>query len=391
VRVGIVHYNMEVYGGAEHVGLNAIKSLHEAGHSIGLCATAYPYRKQTLVRVGIDVEDCIDYFIQSRRYPEPDKPMPFLGIYQRVGYSYFPIKKLCHEYSPDILLVTQGVTIIPTDWVDRTYTYVHYPIDHELDHEHYMSSWFWRIYRKPMKFILQNLDQYKDTHLITNSGFTAGVIKKLWNRDAHVIYPPCPLYLDLPLNGKRDVVCTLMRYTPEKRYELALDVARALPKIEFHFVGSVVPAKYPYLRGLMSRAKGLKNVHFHIDAPLIEKLEVLGRSKALLHTMYGEHFGISLIEAMSAGSVPVPHNSGGAKVDDYVPSEFRWDEVDEAVDKTERTVYEWCEELGNAMRERSKFFSQQNFRRNLATYINDTSPHRLGEEKTPILSNLGRS
>lgn len=34
-----------------------------------------------------------------------------------------------------------------------------------------------------------------------------------------------------------------------------------------------------------------------------------------LHTMWNEHFGISVVELMAAGLVVVAHNSGGPKLD----------------------------------------------------------------------------
>jgi glycosyltransferase involved in cell wall biosynthesis len=41
--------------------------------------------------------------------------------------------------------------------------------------------------------------------------------------------------------------------------------------------------------------------------------EVLAKSKIYLHLMKGEHFGITVVEAMSAGCVPIVHDSGGPK------------------------------------------------------------------------------
>jgi alpha-1,2-mannosyltransferase len=42
-----------------------------------------------------------------------------------------------------------------------------------------------------------------------------------------------------------------------------------------------------------------------------------------IHTMWNEHFGISVVEMMAAGLVVVAHNSGGPSMDIVTPFEGR--------------------------------------------------------------------
>jgi hypothetical protein len=49
----------------------------------------------------------------------------------------------------------------------------------------------------------------------------------------------------------------------------------------------------------------------HVNAPFSFICELLGEAAAGLHTMRDEHFGISVVEYMAAGAVPVPPHSGG--------------------------------------------------------------------------------
>ena len=53
-----------------------------------------------------------------------------------------------------------------------------------------------------------------------------------------------------------------------------------------------------------------ENVKFHINASVEEKVDILKKSKVLLHGFIGEHFGIAIVEAMSTGIIPVTHDSG---------------------------------------------------------------------------------
>ena len=75
----------------EHVGLHSIKTLHEMGFKVFLCASAYPERKETVKKVGIDVTDCLSGFVKAIGRNEI---LPFFGAYQRMVYSYMFFKNL---------------------------------------------------------------------------------------------------------------------------------------------------------------------------------------------------------------------------------------------------------------------------------------------------------
>lgn len=52
-------------------------------------------------------------------------------------------------------------------------------------------------------------------------------------------------------------------------------------------------------------------VDWLVNAPYAELRSLLGEAVGGLHTMTDEHFGISVVEYMAAGVVPIAHNSGG--------------------------------------------------------------------------------
>ena len=53
------------------------------------------------------------------------------------------------------------------------------------------------------------------------------------------------------------------------------------------------------------------SVQFMVDRPRSELIEYFSRAKVGLHTMKEEHFGIVIVELMSAGLVTIAHASGG--------------------------------------------------------------------------------
>ncbi len=65
---------------------------------------------------------------------------------------------------------------------------------------------------------------------------------------------------------------------------------------------------------------------------------LLAKAKVYVHCAQNEHFGITIVEAMAAGCVPVVHNSGGPKeiVSDDVG--FRWSDLDEAAGQVRRAM-----------------------------------------------------
>ena len=55
------------------------------------------------------------------------------------------------------------------------------------------------------------------------------------------------------------------------------------------------------------------SVKFIVDRPRSELLKYFSTAKVGLHTMKEEHFGIVIVELMSAGLVTIAHASGGPK------------------------------------------------------------------------------
>jgi alpha-1,2-mannosyltransferase len=57
------------------------------------------------------------------------------------------------------------------------------------------------------------------------------------------------------------------------------------------------------------------NVHIYTNTSYEMLLYCLNRAEIGLHTMWNEHFGISVVEMMAVGLVVVAHDSGGPKSD----------------------------------------------------------------------------
>lgn len=256
---------------------------------------------------------------------------------------------------------------------ERTIVYVHYPTDLEISQKDYTSNIMKRLYIQPYLFVSNNLDYIKKATIITNSNYTKNAIKQIWNADSTVIYPPCPQY-SFPLEDKineeeadTNSICSLGRFTPEKEYTTILKIAKERPRLKFELIGSVTADKISYLEALKNKAS--KNVIFHVNASIDEKIEILKRSKILLHSFKGEHFGVAIIEAMSAGLIPITHNSGAAKEDKLVDDRFRYDNLENALDCLDRAISIWNLDKASKLRQYAQNFSTENYNKNLKSFI----------------------
>jgi glycosyltransferase involved in cell wall biosynthesis len=86
---------------------------------------------------------------------------------------------------------------------------------------------------------------------------------------------------------------------------------------------------------------------------------MLAAAKVYLHTMVGEHFGISIVEAMASGCIPVSHNSGGMV--EFVPSQNRYETIEQAAEKIDAEIVGWSNGKTVEPKRIAEQFSIKNF------------------------------
>lgn len=158
--------------------------------------------------------------------------------------------------------------------------------------------------------------------LIGVSGFVAERVARCYGRRCHVIYPGVAPMACHP--QKEPLVVTVGRFSPwgnVKRHDAMIDAARHLavarPDVRVVLVGSLPSddASHRYLTNLQAKATGFSSVQFVVNAERRQVEDWLGRASVYWHAAgYGldaaknpdavEHFGISVVEGMSAGAVP---------------------------------------------------------------------------------------
>lgn len=360
MRALVIHTTLNACGGGERVALAVIETLKEMGFSVTLGAVEPT--DWSRVRRLLNPR----YLPDREVYLVPFKVRSF-GIYMRLFTTFLVAKERRYHV---VSINTHGdITPVPCD-----VTYMHFPTltlaKLAPENQKYVRSVFWKLYFTPYEFIEEKMiEALENTVLLTNSKFSASVIRRYLGFKALVLYPPVDIdmfaSIDTPPEDREDIVVSIGRYNPEKRYEFVLQVAKELPDIRFVIVGSTgeaLAASY-FEKLLKLREKlGLGNVELLRDVPLSELISILSRAKVYLHAMVAEHFGMAPVEAMAAGLVPVVHRSGGVYTDviEFDRYGYAYRTIDECVKAIEHAIDNY-RKWYPIVREASKRFSKDRF------------------------------
>ena len=231
--------------------------------------------------------------------------------------------------------------------------------------------------------------------IVAISRYAADWVWKRWDRHSEVLYPPCD---DMgPPSAKEKIILHVGRFIADsvedarhhKRQDLLLKIFKGMTDLheqgwELHFTGSLSSdAKSKTFADTLVRAAEGSPVFFHFNSAREELRKLYRRAAVYWHaTGYGvdadkypstqEHFGISTVEAMSAGAVPVVYATGGQKeiVTDEVDG-YWWTDIDRLVNQTRRLANddELRSELAHQAILSNRRFSREQFVANIDRLI----------------------
>jgi glycosyltransferase involved in cell wall biosynthesis len=166
---------------------------------------------------------------------------------------------------------------------------------------------------------------------VTNSKFTRSVAIRTYPLDSglvHVVYPPASSHAGMAQLSRERLVLSVGGFHPDKRQLEQIDLARQIPDAQFLIVGSVRSQRY--FEACRNAALSVPNVTLVADASPAVVEDALLRAKVFLHTKENEHFGISTVEGILHGCIPVTHDSGGQR--EVVPDpNLRFRDASEAI------------------------------------------------------------
>jgi glycosyltransferase involved in cell wall biosynthesis len=371
----VIHHTLNTLGGETTVAIETIESLYELGYEVEFVTVQPP-----------DLDSISRAYGKKIRIEKIKSLLPFklnyFGIYQRLLTMLSSIDLKDSE----VVINTHG-DALPYRISGATpyLLYLHFPTflmssTASYASNKYRKSLFWRAYFKPYTLITQSLAMRAMTRsslILTNSAFSREAIREAF-ADVHpyVLYPPVDTErfshaYSQPINAREVKVLVVARFSPEKQIENAITVAHLLGgDIKFHIVGSLAPANRPYFKMLqnMIETYGLaQTVTLTPNASNEELIDAMSKSMMYLHTMIGEHFGVSIVEAMAAGLIPIVPAYGGCS--EIVPSEYQYHTLQEAADYIAKNAKIADDKKRLQMHDIARQFSPDNFRKAMKQYI----------------------
>jgi glycosyltransferase involved in cell wall biosynthesis len=316
MNIALSHLSLNFLGGEEKLCLSFIEALKASNHHVTLFTvekTNWESVKRVFGKVTLPDEEIFT------------TPLPIHDNFSKVFTLMFSytnylagLIKLTSRRKYNAVVNTYGDLFNSIADI----TYVHFPIRATLDYcqiPAFASPFKWKIYSKVYDLSSLFTDSIKPSILLTNSKFTQQVIKKYLNKDSLLLHPPVAVQNYISKNVKRkNYIITISKFTPKRCLHKIPLIACRTRNVKFIVIG--VADKYS-LETIQNLRKTISMHHVEdrvILSPNVSRstlINYLTEAKAYLHVMPFEHFGISVVEAMAAGCVPIVHRSGGPWLD----------------------------------------------------------------------------
>ncbi len=302
MKVAIVHDWLTNYAGAETI--------------VDLWLQMYP--DADIFTLVYDKKKMSGHFPGTKIYTSKLQKIPFATkIYTKL-LKFMPAAFESFDLSGyDLVLCSssscaKGVIVPP--YVPQI-AYVHSPMRYAWDlffdyqrrsgklTKHFMNKWI------PSIRLWDYVSSQRIDTIVANSKFIARRIKKFWNRDACVIYPPVNVSRfseDPSVTEREDYYVFFSRLVPYKRADLAIEACKKLGR-ELVVIGGGSE-----LENLKKLAQGAQNITFTGRVSDEEVKHHLQRCKAMIFCAE-EDFGIAPLEAQVCGAPVIAFGRGGAR------------------------------------------------------------------------------
>ena len=376
MRVAIVCDWLVVYAGAERV-LEQLLKIYPAADLFCL-VDFLPEDQRGFIMNKPTHASFIQHLPRAKQSYRSYLPLMPLAIEQLDVSGYDLVISSSHAVAKGILTGPDQVHI----------SYVHSPIRYawDLQHQylqeanltHGVKGW---IAKAILHYI--RLWDYRTAngvdHFIANSKFIARRIKKVYGREATVVYPPVDIEAYELCEEKEDFYLTASRMVPYKKVKLLVEAFNEMPDKSLVVIGN--GPEYAKIKEIAR-----SNITLLGYQPFSVLKEKMQKAKAFVFAAE-EDFGITPVEAQACGTPVIAYGKGGAletvrgQNEEQATGVFFYEQttgaIVEAVQRFERDPE--CVSP-YACRANAEHFSVENFLKNMKSYLSSCrSGTALGE------------
>jgi len=248
-------------------------------------------------------------------------------------------------------------------------TYCHSPMRYAWDQaEHYLYG-FKGVIAKLFINYLRKWDLKSASNVdffIANSHHIAEKVKRIYKREATVIYPPVDTDKFEIGNQKEDYYLTASRMVPYKKLDMVVEAFNHMPGKKLVVIGSG-----PEKDKIKSIAASNIEIVGHQDKEALKLF--MQKAKAFVFAAE-EDFGIIVVEAMACGTPVIALNKGGAKESVIIGTTgLLFNE--QSPESIKNTVVQFENRIDSfdkaAIRKHSEKFSRMIFEENIKNFVNE--------------------
>jgi glycosyltransferase involved in cell wall biosynthesis len=353
MRIGFFSPTINRIGGGEWVTLNMIHALKVKKHTIVIHSAEKidPVHIQRFFGRNLD-------FDEVAHWPSIFDPYDLESIYPNC------LKSFLFSVKCDLLIDTFSNALLP--WTDAVYF-------QGASKASYLPKGLKGLLFSPYKTLLIHTNSRvrpEEKILMTCSKFSAKLIQETTGLYVKVLYPPVSdFFKDKNVNNqpRNDVVVTVARVSHDKRLETIPQIAKLVSNdVSFIIIGNCkLPHELNVLNRLQETIRTLgmnEKVKVLLNISREKQRDLLQRSKVYLHPFLPfEAFGVSAVEAMSAGCVSIVPDIGGLK--EIVPKKLRYTSVEEAASLVDASIANWSPRKAQESIDIANKFSQTNFQK----------------------------
>ncbi len=358
MNIGIIHGFVGGGGGTEKTLLSILTAFEQTNHNV----TLYTFSKPKITSKKIKIKSSLPISI------------PSFGLYQRTMES----KLISKAKNEDILIQASGGLGIPSNPEQKIIVYTHSDFSSELDNPSTKYNGIWSLYYKSyFNMIKKFVNRISDLNiiLVSNSKFVHDSIKSKYDKDSTIIFPPVNLD-EFNSKEKKNQVITIGRFSEEKNLKFGINVISNLDS-KYYVIGNTKTKSnilyYEKLESNIKKQKLESKVKLLKNLDRNELVNYLNTSKVYFHCS-NETFGISVVESIAAGCIPIVPNTSAHK--ETVPiDELRFKENDEgdAKMKIEAALRGDFDKYLPELQEHAKKFSEEIFQKSMIEFIDENN------------------